>query len=189
MSGAPNGIGTPAQVTAQDTRFGRLKVEQGTAAFFQQRAFRAFFEFTVATSSFQVLKFSAPINFFLKSQQCSVDTGGIRVTANVSVTPSGTYTPFTAFGVNRSSPLLGYSQQCIVSAGVAGVSTFTGGTVTEVLRVRSANATAQTITVGGDQGTTGRFLPAGDYYIKLEPLSGVTGSSTGVYSIEWEEYP
>lgn len=182
---APNAVGSQSQLSANDTRFARLKVELGTAAFYAQRSFRAFYEFNVATAGRRVLRFSSPVNFLLKSQQLIVDTGGIRATANVGVTPSGVYTTFPTFGMNRAIPLLGYVQQATVATG----GDFTGGTVTEALRVRSANATAQTVTVGGDAGPTGRLLPPGDYYILLEPLNGVTGASTGVYSIEWEEYP
>lgn len=183
--GAPNAVGSQSQLTANDVRFSRLKVEQGSAAFFAQRAFRCFYEFSIATATRRVLRFSCTVNFFLRSQQLSVDTGGIRATANIGVTPTGVYTTFPAFGMNRATPLLGYVSVATVATG----GDFTGGTVTEILRVRSANATAQTITVGGDSGPTGRFLPAGDYYILLEPLPGVSGASTGVYSIEWEEYP
>lgn len=182
---APNSVGGQAQQSMSDTRFSRLKVEQGSAAFSAQRAFRAFYEFNIALATRRVIRFTSPINFLLKAQQLNVDTGGIRGSANVGVTPSGVYTVFPAFGMNRATPLVGYTQQATVATG----GDFTGGTATEVLRVRSANATAQTTTVGGDAGTTGRLLPPGDYYILLEPLASVSGASTGVYSIEWEEYP
>lgn len=183
--GAPNGVGSQDQVTVGDTRYSRLKVEVGSSAFSAQRAFRGFYEFSIPTATRRVIRFSSPINFKLKLQDLSVDTGGIRLVVNTGVTPTGVYTPIQMFGMNRTLPVTGYVQQTSMATG----GDFTGGTIVEVVRVRSASATAATATVSGDTGNTGRDLPPGDYYILLEPLSGVAGTSTGVYSLEVEELP
>lgn len=183
--GAPNGVGSQEQISAQDTRYSRLKTESGSAAFEAQRAFRGGYEFSIAVGARRVIKFSSPINFKLTFQDLSVDTGGIRLTVNSGVTPTGVYTAIQMFGMNRFLPVTGYVQQTSMSTG----GDFTGGTIVETIRVRAANATAQTSTVSGNTGFTGRKLPPGDYYILMEPLSGVSGASTGVYSLEIEEYP
>lgn len=64
--------------------------------------------------------------------------------------------------------------------------TSTGGTVVEVVRLKTAAVAVQAATVGAFPSDE-RGLPAVTYHIKLESLSGVNTTSTGVYSIFWEE--
>lgn len=56
----------------------------------------------------------------------------------------------------------------------------------DVARVVTSSATSQQVTVGGQQSDE-RGLPAGSYYIRLANMSN--GTSTGVYSLFWEERP
>jgi hypothetical protein len=91
-------------------------------------------------------------------------------------TAGGTFTGMsTKFGLNT------------VGGEAPGFATFsTGGTITggverEVLRADSS-------TSGGgsgnaDQVVNRRYLPAGTYYFEIV----VTGTTTGMYSLEWEE--
>lgn len=181
--GSPNGVGSPESLSFPDARFGRVKVETGSASFWAQRSFRMFYEFNVPSAGRRVIRFSCPVNFLLRLQDLTVDSGAIRLTANTGVTPTGTYTAFSAFGLNRTTPLVGYTQQATVATG----GDFTGGTVVEVVRVRSSTSNAQATSVGGGVGPDARALPPGDYYLLLETLPGVNSASTGVYSLQWEE--
>ncbi|MNR36953.1 hypothetical protein D3C85_1549320 [compost metagenome] len=56
------------------------------------------------------------------------------------------------------------------------------------LRVRTANATAQQSSVGGE-AVSEKGRPAGTYYAVLSRMTGVSGDCTGVYTVVIEERP
>lgn len=161
----------------------RLRVDVAQTGFFAGREFRAFYEFSIPTGESVVLKFSSPVNFILFKQELTVDAGGIKYTAELQGTPGGSFTAIAPIGKNRMSvrPEPYYTAQATMGYG----GTLSGGTVVDVARVVTSGATAQQVTVGATADERG--LPAGDYYIRLANLSN--GTSTGVYSIFWEERP
>lgn len=143
-----------------------------TRGFFEKKQFRAYKEFTANT----VLKMVFTKPFYLQSQVLYCDAGAARVTISTGGTEGGVFVDMpTKFG------------KYLVDGPVAGASTITtGGTVTigterEVLRVScgtGGNSATATTSL-----TTMRALPAGTYYATIT----VTGTTAGVYSIEWEE--
>ena len=175
-------------LTSDKEEFRRVKVDIAQTSFFAGREFRSFYELNIAAGATLVIRFSAPIDFILASQSLVIDSGTVRLVVAVAGTPSGTFgvalpvIPRNAMVGALSRQLPYYSSQVTVAAG--GV--HTGGVVREVIRLKSAGATAQRNTVGAAVGTE-RGLPAGDYYIRIENIG--TGAVTGVYTIEWEERP
>ena len=138
---------------------------------FQARTYRAYREFTGAT----VLKFTATKPFMLTAQKLYVDTGAARAEILVGSTPTGTLAALpTKFGKNGV-----YSPQPTPDVVIEVLTgTIAGGTSREVMRVNSGGGAGAVVDLSGY-----RVLPAGTYWISIS----VTGSTSGVYSIEYEE--
>jgi hypothetical protein len=140
-----------------------------TSGFFKGRAFRAYREFTGAA----VIRLVATKPFMLTSQRLYVDTGQAKATITVGGTAGGTFVALpTVF--NKNGVVAAPTPDVVITQN----GTATGGTEREVLRVNA----------GGGLGAVAdlssiRYLPAGTYYINIT----VTGSTSGVYSIEYEE--
>lgn len=142
-----------------------------TPNLFKAKAFRAYTEFTTNT----VLRFTATTPFLLTSQKLHVDTGAVRTTITVGSTPTGTFAPlptrFSKNGVTTPQPTPAISIDVLTG-------TIAGGTEREVIRVNSGAG------AGAVSELTGvRLLPAATYWISIV----VTGSTSGLYAIEYEE--
>ncbi len=181
---ASNG-GIPADMfTSPNVGERRLRVDVGQTGFFAGREFRSFYEFSIATGQSVVLRFVSPVDFILFQQVLTVDAGGIKMTGELGGTPAGSFNvAMPIIGKNRMSkiPQPPYVAQAAMATG----GTLTGATVVDIMRVVTASATAQQISVGNTADERG--LPAGAYYIRLANLSN--GTSTGVYSLYFEERP
>lgn len=161
---------TGRQDAAATFRGSSLVLEE-TPGLFNARAYRAFREFTAAT----VLKFTATKPFMLTAQKLYVDTGAARAEIFVGATPTGTLaalpTKFGKNGVFSPQPTPDVVLEVLTG-------TITGGTSREVMRVNSGGGAGAVVDLAGY-----RILPAGSYWINIT----VTGSTSGVYSIEYEE--
>jgi hypothetical protein len=142
-----------------------------TRGFFEKRTFRAYREFTAAT----VLKFTCTKPFLLTFQGLYVDAGVAKATVFQGGTEGGTFTtvPTKFCKYLLDGPIAGNA-----TVGVGG--TITGATEREVLRASSGAGVGIVNTVQGV-----RALAAGTYYISI----AVTGTTSGVYTLEWEELP
>lgn len=158
------------QETTQRGFNGAALRQELTLGFLQGRAFRAYRKFTANVT----LRLTATKPFMLTEQRLSCSQGAAEATIYVGSTGGGTYTQlptrFTKNGVYSPAPTP------VVSIDVGG--TRTGGTEREVISVNSG-AGAGAVSVQNSP----RLLPAGTYWIDIV----VTGSTTGVYSIEYEE--
>lgn len=152
---------------------GALFVQEQTKGFAEKRQFRAYKELSANTTLKMV--FAKP--FYLTDQRLWTGQGAARLVISTGGVESGT---FVAMPTKACKWLL--------DGPVAGSTTITtGGTVTlvnerEVLRSDSGTA-------GGGAGNTDflsarRALPAGTYYFTIT----VTGTTQGMYSLEWEEF-
>jgi hypothetical protein len=151
-----------------------LLVHPQTAGFREKRQFRAYREFSANTT----IKFVAAKPFYLTFQSLWTGAGAARMVVSTGGTESGTFTPVaTAFcKYLLDGPVVGSTA---LSAG----GTVTLGSEREVLRADSGTAgggTGSTSTGGGE-----RALPAGTYYFTIT----VTGTTAGMYALEWEELP
>lgn len=169
-------------LTSQKIGTRRIRVDTGQTGFFERREFRISQELSIPTGTSLVFKFSSPVNFILWEQVIVCDANLIKFEAVVGGTPGGTFdTPITIWGKNRMTEQPAYAGQVTISTG----GTVTGGQVAEVLRIRSANATAQQSSIG-ETVSSERGLPTGDYYLRL---SAEGGTATGTISLVWEERP
>lgn len=166
----------------------RIRVDPGQTGFFARRMWRLSFEFVGLDATPIVLRVTMPVNFIIHLQTLSVDDGGVSLRAYRSVqgTPGGSFaTPVTMYSVNFMDEKPAYE--------FAG-SVDTGGTFTpsfpavETIRVRTSGATAQATAVSASQ-TGERGLAADVYYLEIATLAGVSGGSSGVYTLIVEERP
>lgn len=177
--------------------FDRIRVDVGQTGFFEGREFRSYFEFSsdvvpstaIAVGGTRTFKFTSPVDFVLQSQIVEVDKGGVRVRAFINATDGGGWTSVPVIAKNRSPKRRQFNTGYYVGqATVSTGGTFTGGTEVDVLRARTASQTVAAANVGSAQDDE-RYLPAGSYFIIVQPLAGVNDTSEGIYSISWEERP
>jgi hypothetical protein len=148
-----------------------LYVQNQTSGFEAKRQFRLYREFSAAT----VIKLVFAKPFYLTSQVLYCDAGNARAVISQGGTEGGSFTALTTkFGKYLlDGPVVGNT-----TATVGG--TIAGSTEREVIRAASGAGVG---IVNASQGV--RALAAGTYYISI----GVTGTTSGVYSVEWEELP
>lgn len=180
--------GWPTDVFSSRTRgMRRLLTEPGITAQMEGRAFRLSREFAIDATPL-VLRVTSPIDFKIIFQQLTVDVGGIVMHAyrDSSVTEGGTYsTTEDTFGSNDASFVPSYTPQIVIESGGSITPT---GPAAETIRVRTSGATAQQTTITGSTGDE-RLLGAGTYYLEFARMSGVTATTRGVYTLNYEEFP
>lgn len=166
----------------------RLRVDSGQTGFFARRQWRLSFEFIDIDATPAVLRVTMPINFIIHLQALSVDAGGVALRAyrTGQGTPGGSFaTPVPMYSVNFMDEMEAYVFQGDVDTG----GTFTpSAPAVETIRVRTSGATAQQTTVSAAQ-TGERGLAADTYYLVISKLTGVSGGSSGVYTLIVEERP
>lgn len=150
-----------------------LLVHNQTAAFREKRQFRAYHEFTTTVT----LRLVAARPFLLTHQMLWTGRGAARAVITTGSTPSGTWVdmPTNFCKYLLDGPVVGTTP---ISTG----GSVTGGQEREVLASDSGT--------GGGLGNPMQFpgeraLPAGTYYITIT----VTGTTYGMYVIEYEEIP
>lgn len=174
---------SPDLYTSDIEGYRRLRVDTGQAGFFEGREFRTFLEVNIPAAGSVYVRFTSPKDFIIFEQSLTLDAGSVRFTALAGATSTGTYaTPLPVIGKNRMDERLFPYYVPTVTLATGGAAT--GGTIVELFRVVSSNATAQQRTVLGAESTE-RGLPAGTYHLRMENIG--TGAATGVYSLIWEE--
>ncbi|WP_288080621.1 hypothetical protein [Pseudomonas sp.] len=187
---------TPPSFLLTDGGFGnaaRLRVDNGQTGFFDRRMWDLTYEFSSTNpinSTPVVFRFVMPTNFIIHHHSLEVDSGGVvlRTYAESQGTPGGVFG--TAVNLSSSNSMTeepAYAFQSTVTTG----GTFTptpGVQPITLLRVRTAGATAQQNSVGGEAPSEKGRAP-GIYYAVISRMSGVTGDSTGSYRMQAEERP
>lgn len=152
-------------------------------SFFEGKEFRTYFDFSSGNGTYKVIKFVSPVNFILHLQDFSLDDGELRFEAVVQGTEGGSFaTALPIVGTNRTNerPTPLYTSVASLTTG----GTHTGGTIVELLKMKTANASAQQSTVGAALGDE-RALPPGTYYLRFNSVS----ATEGIYTLRWEERP
>lgn len=184
--------GLPLDVLTSDhfnTR--RLKVDVGQTGFWEGREFRISEELSIPSSTQVVFKFTSPINFILTKQSIECDQEGIKFEAFRSSqgTEGGTFNqPIAIYGNNIQSGTPEYTGQiAITTGGTFTPSALPTGKPVEIIRLRTASATAQRTSVGGSASGE-RGLAADTYYLKFTNLTG-SGTASGTYALTFQEQP
>lgn len=137
------------------------------------RQFRAYRQFSAAV----LLRFNATKDFILTAQSLSVSAG--QGTVQILTSPTTDTGTWAAIGTNVQKNRLSvntYVQANAVQVGGA----ITGGTEREIL---VANAGVGQGNSAANILASPRLLPAGLYYFNIT----ISGTTAGVFSIEWEE--
>ena len=168
----------------------RVQVDPGNTGFFDGREFRYFREMTVAANTSAWIRVTVPSEgIIIKEQDIFVDDGAVRFRAWRDLTISGvTWTPpasptsglYPNNGLPSAEP---WTMQTVIENG-GNHTTLSGGTVSEIHRVRSSGATAQRISVG-QTNVSERGIPPGVYHLQFEALSGQP--TTVIYDLRFEE--
>lgn len=171
----------------------RLRVDVGQTGFFERRMWNLNYEFASANpiaATPLVFRFVLPTNFIIHAHGLTIDQGGVTLRTYTAAqgTPGGTFsTTHVLSSENSMTEQAAYNFQAQVASG----GTFTptaGQQPLTPLRVRTAGATAQQSSVGGEAVSEKGRAP-GTYYAVLQRMTGVSGDCTGVYSIVIEERP
>lgn len=149
------------------------------------RAFRINEEFSIPSGGKIVYKFVISTNTILTLSSMEVDQGGLKYsvyaqTQTTELTPFNTSVPI--YRRNLIPPPIYQSKNAITKGGTA---SFTGVANT-VLRVRTSsgnNGRASTI----NESQSSRAFPASVVYVEFMSLDGVNTTTTGVWSLEWQE--
>ncbi|AXF51913.1 MAG: hypothetical protein [Caudoviricetes sp.] len=186
-------LAEPPEKLLTGTTNPRLRVDVGQTGFFERRMWSLNYEFASTnpiSGTPLVFRFIIPTNFIIHAHGLTVDQGGLTLRTYTAAqgVAGGTFgTPQPLSSENSMSELAPYTFQSQVASG----GTFTpnaGQVPLTPLRVRTAGATAQQSSVGG-QAVSEKGRAAGTYYAVLSRMTGVSGDCTGVYSIVIEERP
>lgn len=164
-------------------KFGELISADNRRGYYEGKEFRTFFDIAGATASIKVLKFVSPINFSLHLQQFVLNLGELTFEAAVGGTEGGSFnTALPLIGTNRTNerPDTTYTPQVTITTG----GTHTGGTVVELVKVKSGGNANLVSSVGGSLNDD-RMLPPGTYYLRFTAVD----ETKGVYALRWEERP
>jgi hypothetical protein len=196
ITGQPISVNLPDKLITDGGIAGsnpRFRVDVGQTGFFDRRMWALNYEFASANpiaATPLVFRLIIPTNFIIHAHALSVDQGGmtLRTYAAAQGTPGGTFsTTYAPVSENSMTESAAYTFQSTIASG--GTFTPTAGQLPLTpLRVRTANATAQQSSVGGES-VSEKGRPAGTYYAVLSRMTGVSGDCTGVYSLVIEERP
>lgn len=160
---------------------GEMIISENSKGFYEGKEFRTFFEFDGLISSVKVVKVAIPCNFTMKMQNITLNDGELTFEILSGGTEGGSFSnTLPVIGVNRSTNrnLPYYEAKGVLTSG----GSHTGGTLLELAKLKTSNATAQKSTVGGSVGDS-RCLAAGTYYIRFTAVA----ATKGIYTLRWEE--
>ena len=136
--------------------------------------FRTFYEFSIPSGQSIYIQHICPVEFYVIKQEITVDAGGIRLSiCNGASQATAFSNALTISGMNRITER--DKPYYVVQSTIATGGTITGGTVVDVARVISANATAAQTSIGGKTSQP-RAWPAGTYHQRLENISNQTAT-------------
>lgn len=171
----------------------RQQSEDARSAFYEGREFRIFKELNIPASGNYIMKVVVPVNIVVYGAFASVESGHLRLASVAGGTEGGSFTAMSRFAVNGMTvgaarkdyggEGVGYSVQTAFSDG----GTHTGGTELDLVRIKSANNTVQSITVG-ETSQDERGIPPGTYYFRMTNLSA-TDAIVGIFRFRWAELP
>lgn len=169
-----------------ENRNNRVKVDNELGSFYAGTQFRTFKEITLASGATLNVKMTRPIDIIIRGFAMHVNLGEMRCEVYRGATIGGTWNgamPIIGKCEFASNPPPIYKSQCTLSSG----GTFTGGTLYDLMYVKTAGATGQALTVGD----------------AIDDQLGIPADSTGIYSFTnpgnsqgialftmwWEELP
>ena len=170
--------------TISRTRSDRVQVEVDPAALYAGTQFRALREITLVAGASLVIRMTRGVDIVLRSFTMRVNSGEMRCEIYRGATTGGTWTPMTILPCCEfSDQPAPYATRCALEYG----GTTTGGTLYDLMHVKTAGATAQAATVGDEMNAV-LGVPTGSvsHYKFTNPGNS---DSTCIFSLRWEELP
>jgi hypothetical protein len=162
----------------------RLRVDVGEPSFFAGRQFRTFKELNLTLGQQYVVKAVVPGDIILYGLELALVSGEVKLSTVVGGTEGGTFSetvPIFPRNTMSERPTPIYTPTVVLTAG----GTHTGGTVLDLLWIKTADNSNFAETVGGNPGDE-RGVGANTYYMRLNAVS----AATGVFRARWgERYP
>lgn len=168
----------PFDMTAGSTNR-RLRVDVGEVGFFEGREFRIFRQFTTG----QTIRIVTPINCILTGLVLSISAGHVTLNTYAGGTEGGTFAetiPVFPRNTMTERPTPYYNSQLTWATG----GTHSGGTLIDVLELKTDSNTNRAASVGGAVGDA-RGVGPGTYYYVLNAIE----PSIGTLHVRWEERP
>lgn len=175
----------------------RVRVDPGSTGFFARREFRTFKAFQ-ASDSTQIpagqrvlIRTITSVNTIFINLEFDFDNGAIRASTFNGGTPTGSFSQtLPVISANSMTEKPAYTPVTVLTAtapGSSGSVNLTGGTLLDIVRLKSANATSSATTINSTSDNP-RGVPAGQtFYLLIENFSN--GDAEGTIHIRWEERP
>lgn len=167
-------------------RNNRTKVDSELGSFYAGTQFRTFKEITLAAGAFLNVRMIRPVDCIIRSFNLEVTDGNVRCEIYRGATLGGTWNdalPIIGKCEFTDNPLPIYTPQCSLTSG----GTFTGGTLYDLLHVKTAGAKGQASTVGEHQESQ-LGIPSGSVGVYKFSNPG-NATATCIFSMWWEELP
>lgn len=167
-------------------RNNRVKVDSELGSFYAGTQFRTFKEITLAPAAVLNLKMVRPIDIIIRGFSMHVNNGEMRCEIYRGATPGGTWNsalPILGKCEFTDNPLPLYASQCSLTSG----GTFSGGTLYDLMHVKTAGASGQAATIGNEMESQ-LGAPAGSTGIYSFSNPG-NSSATAIFAMWWEELP
>lgn len=148
--------------------------------------FRTFHDISLAGSAVYTFRVVVPVNTILFGLELSIDIGYLKLETISGGTPGGTFAaalPIIPQNNLPSRPTPFYAAQ----NSVVGGGSVTGGTLIDVVRIKSESNSGKSSSVGNVGGDE-RGVAPGTYYFRLTNLD-TTPTVTGTLKVRWEERP
>lgn len=165
-------------------RFGIEYHEIKRAGFEEGRAFRTFYEFSLAGSATYTIRVIVPVETILFGLEVALDAGSFKLETIAGGTPGGTFAAALPIFPQNNMPSRPFPYVTPQNTLVGGGS-ISGGTLIDVIRLKSDANTNRAASVGSTGGDE-RGVAPGTYYFRLTNLES-TPTITGTIKVRWEE--
>lgn len=143
--------------------------------------YRTFKELSIGAGATYTIRVVVPANVVLHYLDLSLDEGAVKLSTLAGGTWAETLPVFKTNNMTVGPDRLAdRASTTVVTAG----GTVTGSTVLDVVRIKTAGATGQAITVG-NSASDSRGIAPGTYYFQFLALG--SGAVTGTFKVAWEE--
>ena len=168
-----------------DAPSNRVKVDNDHASFFAGTQARTFREISLGAGASLYVRMVRPVDVLIRRFGLYVNAGELRCEIYRGATPGGVWAEsLPVIPVNEMSirPAPAYTPQSHLEAG----GNFSGGTLYDVIDIKTAGAGGQQLTVGNSNDDI-LGAPAGMGYYKF--TNPGSGTAVGIFTIRWEELP
>lgn len=168
-----------------DAPFNRIKTDTELTSFFAGLQARTFREISLAAGATLYVKMVRPTDIIIRRFGLYVNAGELRCEIYRGATIAGVWAeslPVIPKNEISARPLPQYVPQSHLEAG----GTFSGGTLYDVIDVKTAGAGGQQLTVGNTRDDI-LGAPAGTGFYKFSNPG--SGTAVGIFTLAWDELP